>query len=122
MNMENLRNIVILKDLPSNLIEEAFVVLKKNQKVKNLEHIDNYKDFTSEKNGEDDKDFIIREAEMLIENYIDNNNEYSNNTHSNNFEKKYKRLKKFTAILSCILFFSIIYILLWIKMFKQHIN
>ena len=30
--MEDMRNIVVLKDLPSNLVEEAIIVLKQNQK------------------------------------------------------------------------------------------
>lgn len=110
--MENLRNIVILKNLPSNLIEEAFVVLKKNQRVKNLEHVDNYKDFVSEKNGEDDNEFIIKEAELLIENYINNNSDDLCDIHKDKMQKKYKRLKRIVAILSCSLFFAIIYILL----------
>ena len=37
--MENMRNIVMLKDLPSNLVEEAIVVLKQNQKIKKPEYI-----------------------------------------------------------------------------------
>ena len=35
INMEDMRNIVVLKDLPSNLVEEAIIVLKQNQKIKN---------------------------------------------------------------------------------------
>lgn len=35
MNTGNLKNIVVLKDLPSNLVEEAIVVLKENQKYQN---------------------------------------------------------------------------------------
>ena len=30
MNQEKLKNIIILKDLPSNLIEEAIIILKDN--------------------------------------------------------------------------------------------
>ena len=37
MNTGNLKNIVVLKDLPSNLVEEAIVVLKENQKIQKLE-------------------------------------------------------------------------------------
>ena len=35
MNTGGMKNIVILKDLPSNLVEEAIVFLKENQKLKN---------------------------------------------------------------------------------------
>lgn len=108
--MDKLRNIVILKDLPSNTIEEAFVVLKKSQKVKKLEHIDKYKDFSCEKNGEEDKDFIIKEAELLIQNYFGKNK--NNESIDDNLCRKNKRLKRTVAILSCTLFLAIIYILL----------
>ena len=33
MNNEGLKNIVLLKDLPSNIIEEAIIVLKENKKI-----------------------------------------------------------------------------------------
>ena len=108
--MDKLRNIVILKDLPSNTIEEAFIVLKKSQKVKNLEHIDKYKDFSSEKNREEDKDFIIKEAELLIQNYFEKNQ--NNGNIDDILCKKNKRLKRAVAILSCSLFLAVIYILL----------
>ena len=34
MNMSDMKNIVILKDLPSNLVDEAIVFLKQNKKIK----------------------------------------------------------------------------------------
>jgi len=37
MDSNNMRNTVVLKNLPSNIIEEAFVVLKNNQKIKKFE-------------------------------------------------------------------------------------
>lgn len=108
--MDKLRNIVILKDLPSNTIEEAFVVLKKNQKVKKFEHIENHNEFKFERNGEEDKDFVIREAELLIQSYLDN---YKNNEKGeDNLYKKNRRLKKAVVLLSCSLFLAIIFILL----------
>lgn len=109
--MENLRNIVILKDLPSNVIEQAFVVLKKNQKVKKFDHIENGNNFIQEKSGELDDDFIIKEAELLIENYIDNNTKCLNGNVGSRLEKKCKRLKKLVGLLSFCLFCTIIYIL-----------
>lgn len=110
--MKNLRNIVILKDLPSNVIEEAFVVLKKNQKAKKLDHIDNCKDFIQDKKGEINNDFIIKEAELLIENYIESSSSKKPISIKNNIDKKYKRLRKLATLLGCGLFIAIIYILL----------
>ena len=37
MNQSNLKNMVVLKNLPSNIVEEAIVILKTNKKVKKLE-------------------------------------------------------------------------------------
>ena len=39
MNQSNLKNMVVLKNLPSNIVEEAIVILKTNKKVKKLEKI-----------------------------------------------------------------------------------
>ena len=36
METSNLKNTVILKSIPSNIIEEAIIVLKKNIKIKEL--------------------------------------------------------------------------------------
>ena len=43
MEESKLKNMVVLKNLPSNLIEEAIVILKSNKKVKKLEKIDKQK-------------------------------------------------------------------------------
>ena len=72
MNTGNLKNIVVLKDLPSNLVEEAIVVLKENQKIPKLEPASTDK---KESNSEpqkikNSKDYIIKEAQMLISEYI----------------------------------------------------
>jgi len=37
METSNLKNTVILKSIPSNIIEEAIIVLKKNIKIKEFE-------------------------------------------------------------------------------------
>ena len=43
MDTSSLKNIVVLKDLPSNIVEEAIVVLKENRKIQKLELIDKSK-------------------------------------------------------------------------------
>ena len=43
MEENNLKNIVVLKNLPSNIVEEAIVVLKGN-KIKLPEHIESKKE------------------------------------------------------------------------------
>lgn len=64
MDNNDMRNIVILKNLPSNLIEEAFVVLKKNQKIKKYEYVENFSNDSFEnKNRENEDEYIVKEAE-----------------------------------------------------------
>ena len=41
MNQSNMKNVIILKNLPSNLIDEAIMVVKDKKKVKDI----NYSDF-----------------------------------------------------------------------------
>ena len=74
MDTGGMKNIVILKDLPSNLVEEAIVFLKENQKLKKPELVDienkNQKGKTTSKVEKSKKDYIVNEAQMLIAEYI----------------------------------------------------
>ena len=40
METSNLKNMVVLKNLPSNIVDEAIIVLKTNKKAKKLQKID----------------------------------------------------------------------------------
>ena len=40
MEESKLKNMVVLKNLPSNLVEEAIIILKSNKNVRRLEKID----------------------------------------------------------------------------------
>lgn len=40
MNIKAMKNIIVLKDLPSNIAEEAIVILKSNSKIKNKEIVE----------------------------------------------------------------------------------
>lgn len=68
MDKCKMKNVVVLKNLPSNLIEEAFVVVKSRKVAKNLERID------CKQNGFDDKckddGYIVREAESVLSSYV----------------------------------------------------
>lgn len=115
MDTNNMRNTVVLKNLPSNLIEEAFVVLKRNQKIKKFEYVDNQTEsFYFENDQDEDNEFVIKEAELLISNYIEKieNQDLCGNRANSEFEKKYKNMRKFAAVLGgfiyCyLIFFSI---------------
>ena len=70
MNVSDLKNMVVLKNLPSNIIEEAIVVLKANTKVKKLEKVENYKVSNSNNDKKNDNQYVLKEAEMLVSDYI----------------------------------------------------
>ena len=100
-----MKNIVVLKNLPSNIVEEAIVVLKGN-KVKLPENKDKGND-----NKEKTNDYILKEAEMVISNYLSKveNRGLIGKKKNKGIEKKYKILKLvsaclFVALIGVILF------------------
>ena len=107
MEDNKMKNIVVLKNLPSNLVEEAIVVLKGN-KVKLPEHMDK-KQETGAKAGT--KDYILKEAEMVISNYLSNveNKKIGSTKKNKGIEKKYRRLQVVTIGLLIALAMIIIF-------------
>lgn len=104
---DNLKNIVVLNNLPSNLIDEAIIILKSKNTARRLELIEKNISINHKKQRENDNDYIIKEAEMIISNYIskmDKNKKYVDN----NIEKKYKKIKAYSILVSIVLFFVII--------------
>ena len=69
MEKESMKNMVILKNLPSNIVEEAIVILKPNVKLKSLNLAENNQKSKSKKQ-ENSRKYIINEAEMIISNYL----------------------------------------------------
>lgn len=109
METSNMKNIVVLKNLPSNLIEEAIVILKENKKVKKLELIDKKKNKNSDKEQVKDKQYILKEAEMLVSSYIDKAQPKRLKDKLNMLNtKKYTRLKRYSMIVTILLVISII--------------
>lgn len=116
MNTGGMKNIVILKDLPSNLVEEAIVFLKENQKLKKPELIDietkkpKGQANTKEEKSQNPRDYIVNEAQMLIADYISK----VENGHKNEefvykkLKKKYRLLKKISCALAIGLIANII--------------
>ena len=62
MNNLDMKNIIVLKDLPSNIIDEAIVILKDN-KIKKREKSENAAEFM--------KTNVISEAQNVISEYIE---------------------------------------------------
>ncbi len=68
MNINRMKNIIVLKDLPSNIVDEAIVILKDKQKVKIAEkNVDN-NSFLASSDG--NSEVVINEAETLVNDYI----------------------------------------------------
>lgn len=61
---------VVLKNLPSNIVDEAFVVFKSSKKTKKLEKIEQNKSLQGNNTNNKNKEFFLKEAEMLVNDYI----------------------------------------------------
>ena len=106
METSNLKNMVVLKNLPSNIVDEAIIVLKANKKTKKLQKIENKKILENQENKKD-KEYILKEAEMIVDNYISKieNKENDKIIISKDTDGKYKKLKKYAiaTTLLCII-------------------
>ncbi len=91
MQINKLNNIVFLKDVESNIIEEAFVVLKGKVKINDIQ--ENVK--SEEKNNIN----ILKEAELLINSKLDENSIEYEKFKVKTLEKKYKKIKIINTIL-----------------------
>lgn len=101
MEASKMKNIVVLKNLPSNLVDEAFVVLKPNKKIKledYAERVGKEKEVITKYGS---KEYMVKEAEMVISNYLSNieNEKEMKSLNLKQVEAKYKRLKAITYIL-----------------------
>lgn len=99
MDISSMKNMIVLKDLPSNIVEEAIVVLKSNTKIKKPElaknKLENFKNSKNNWEDKDGKDYIIKEAEIVISNYISKieNQDMKGKKELKQLERKYKKLK-----------------------------
>lgn len=106
MESSKLKNMVVLRNLPSNIVDEAIIVLKTNKKVKKLQKIEKSKKIQNNENVKKDKEYILKEAEMLVNNYISKiENTDKKEIFNKNSKEKYNKLKKYSIIVTimCIL-------------------
>jgi len=103
MDTSNIRNIVVLKNLPSNIVDEAIVALKNNELIKNKQLIENGQ---NKKLKNKNKDYIVKEAENVITNYISNIEKQKNKKSLEELENKYKQLKLITILLAGLIVLS----------------
>lgn len=126
MDKEEMKNVIILKNLPSNLIDEAIMVIKdrkiakkfdfnqilnngeekhkviqgymKNDELKKIENI--------RKEG---RKYVIKEAEIILSDYISKiERPKYNESKMKKLEKSCKRAKKINLVLIIVSFISIV--------------
>ncbi len=111
MNIDNMKNIVVLKDLPSNMVEEAIVILKPNIKMKDIKTEEKKKENikVGAKNTKTSKEYIIKEAEEIVSQYISNLEKPKQLEISNQkLMAKYQKIKTLTILFGLVGAFGII--------------
>lgn len=101
--MEGLKNIIVLKNLPSNIIDEAIVVVKPSVKIEG--------DFSGHSKF-NNHNYVVKEAEGIIKNYLKNVEEVKEKNRVKTIENKYKKLKKITTVLSIALLVAAVIIVI----------
>ena len=110
MDISTMKNMIILKNLPSNLADEAIIVLKENTKIKNKDLVDR-KNIEKSKLKEIKKkdDYIVKEAESIVTDYL---NKIEKNNNSKFLDKKandkYKKIKVYNKVITVVAIISII--------------
>ena len=99
MKLKRMNNIIFLKNMESNIMEEAVIVLKDNS-AKNYFKNDTFKNRNDEKN-------IIKEAELIVNQKIEKAIIEQEKLKIGRIKKKYKILKFLNIILILILLFLI---------------
>lgn len=135
MKTDVMKNVIILKNLPSNLIDEAIVIVKDKKKIKDINYSEFIKDggekFSSSANKQtsnrviqgymkeedlkkledtkkEDRKYVIKEAEIVVTNYLSKIDNKMPEKRIKRLEKSYKRAKKMSIILGIISVISII--------------
>ena len=102
MESSDMKNMVVLKNLPSNMVEEAIIIFKETQKVRQKELIDKAQKVNSSNLQSKSRDYILKEAEMLVTDYI-KKIENKKSTNNRDIMFKYKKLKKYSLISTILL-------------------
>ena len=104
METSKMKNMVVLKNLPSNMIEEAIVIFKENSKIKAKDVI-NKSNQLSQVQGKS-KDIIFKEAEMLVNDYV---KRVESSKNRKIFDKKIndKFLKKYSVVVTILFIISL---------------
>lgn len=140
MSRENTKNVIILKNLPSNLISEAILVVKDKKQVTNYmrdAELNEQRDVSNCKtssNGiiygdiktealkkienvkKEDRKYVIKEAEIVVSNYIKRIEDNLSDRKIDRLKKSYKKTKKLNVFLAMTTIISILLaIFIWKK-------
>ncbi len=129
MKTDVMKNVIILKNLPSNLIDEAIVVVKDKKKIKDINYSEFIKDggekFSNSANRQtsnrviqgymkeedlkkledtkkEDRKYVIKEAEIVVTNYLSKIDNKMPEKKMKRLERSYKRAKKMSVFLGII--------------------
>ena len=129
MKTDIMKNVIILKNLPSNLIDEAIVIVKDKKKIKDINYSEFIKDggekFSSSANRQtsnrviqgymkeedlkkledtkkEERKYVIKEAEIVVTNYLSKIDNKMPEKKIKRLEKSYKRAKKMSVLLGII--------------------
>ena len=105
MNTSKMKNIIVLKNLPSNIIDEAIVFLKTNKKVTARDSTDISKNINKTTNKTNTRDYVMQEAENVITNYLSQIEEDKKIKVKNidRLQKKYMLLKRTIKVMAGII-------------------
>lgn len=108
MDSEKMKNMIVLKNLPSNIVDEAIIILKNNKKVKAFKKAEIQNNGALE--SSESEQYIVREAEMVISNYLSKvEKEKQIKSYSmKQMESKYRKLKITSIVLGIIVLLNII--------------
>lgn len=90
MQLSKMKNIIVLKGMSSNVVDEAIVVLKPNVKLKQSEYNAKGKRNLVDKNK---KMIVTKEAENTINLYVKKLQKESRNREDHQLKRKYKFLQ-----------------------------
>ena len=109
MQANSVKNIVILKNLPSNIVEEAIVILKSNKYAKKLQMIEKNNNKELEQKESNSREYVVKEAEALLSSYISKIEDKKTIDKPNKaLNEKYRKLKKYSIIMTILFAISFI--------------
>lgn len=107
MNNGQMKNIVVLRDFQSNIVDEAIVILKNNVNIKKREMVEGREE--ENKNCNQNYNFIVKEAEKVIQDYVKSTEKSKENRKSiNKILIKYRKLQIYSFLLGISMLITII--------------